>query len=74
MLGDVLVRLRQETEDYQGLKNTRCPWLRNLRMALVLRNVFSYTVFWFILFDWETLCVFAEWTPASPAKSIVSQI
>ena len=36
----------------------------------------SCAVFCCILFDWETLCVclFAEWTPASPAKSIVSQI
>ena len=35
MLGDVVVRLKQETKDYQGLKNPKCRWVR-----MVLRNFF----------------------------------
>ena len=36
---DVVVRLRQETKDYQGLKNPKCRWVR-----MVLRNFFVHSV------------------------------
>ena len=38
-------------------------------------GTFSYTVFWCIscLTGQHLACLFTEWTPASPAKSIVSQ-
>ena len=39
MLGDVVVRLKQETKDYQGLKNPKCRWVR-----MVLRNFFVHGV------------------------------
>ena len=39
VLGDVVVRLREETKDYQGLKNPKCRWVR-----MVLRNFFVHGV------------------------------
>ena len=72
MLGDVVVRLRQETKDYQGLKYAKCRWLR---MALVTKGPeepFRTRSFGVSCLTGQHLaCLFTEWTPASPAKSIV---
>ena len=74
VLGDVVVRLRQETKDYQGLKNPRYRWFR---MALVTKGPeepFRTRSFGVSCLTGQHLaCLFTEWTPASPAKSIVSQ-
>ena len=58
VLGDVVVRLRQETKDYQGLKNSRC----RCHMSW---GTFLSTVFWCILFDWATLSVPVYWVDTS---------
>ena len=72
VLGDVVVRLRQETKDCQGLKYAKCRWLR---MALVTKGPeepFRTRSFGVSCLTGQHLaCLFTEWTPASPAKSIV---
>ena len=75
VLGDVVVNLRQETKDYQGLKYAKCRWLRVALVTKGPEELFltrSFGVSCLTGQHWA--CKFTEWTPASPAKSMVSQI
>ena len=75
MLGDVVVRLRQETKDYQGLKNSRCRWHRMALVTTGPEELFRPLSFGVSCLTGQHLaCLFTESTPASPAKSMVSQI
>ena len=74
VLGDVVVRLRQETKDYQGLKYAKCRWLRIALVTKGPEEPFRTRSFGVSCLTGQHLaCLFTEWTPASPAKSIVSQ-
>ena len=72
VLGDVVVRLRQETKDYQGLKYAKCRWLRIALVTKGPEEPFRTRSFGVSCLTGQHLaCLFTEWTPASPAKSIV---
>ena len=74
VLGDVVVRLRQETKDYQGLQHAKCRWLRIALVTKGPEEPFRTRSFGVSCLTGQHLaCLFTEWTPASPAKSIVSQ-
>ena len=74
VLGDVVVRLREETKDYQGLKYAKCRWLRIALVTKGPEEPFRTRSFGVSCLTGQHLaCLFTEWTPASPAKSIVSQ-
>ena len=75
MLGDVLMRLRQETKDYQGLNHDVDGFAR-LWSPKVLRNFFMHGVLVYPVCGRQTLSVlvYRVDTIASLAESIVSQI
>ena len=63
-----------ETKDYQGLKNARYWWLRIALVTKGPEEPFRTRSFGVSCLTGQHLaCLFTEWTPASPAKSIVSQ-
>ena len=70
VLGDVVVRLRQETKDYQGLKYAKCRWLRIALVTkgpeeLFLTRSFGVYILFIPVCDRETLSVPVYWVGTS---------